>query len=74
MNTVLILGVVVAAVLVLVALGRGLFHFTQSHQASLNGTLHENQAQQNRMMMARVKWQAITILLMILIGVFAAAA
>ncbi len=62
------------AALVLVALGRGLFHFTQSHQAELNGTLKENQLMQNRMMMARVKWQAITILLLILVGIFAAAA
>jgi Hypoxia induced protein conserved region len=74
MNTLLIIGVVVAAVLVLVALGRGLFHFTQSHAAEMNGTLKENQLMQNRMMMARVKWQAITILLLILIGIFAAAA
>lgn len=27
---------------------------------------------QNRMMMARVKWQAITIILLVLIGLFAA--
>lgn len=73
MNAMLILGVVVAAILVLVALGRGLFHFTQSHQAAINGTLHENQMMQNRMMMSRVKWQAITILLLVLIGIFAAA-
>jgi uncharacterized protein HemX len=73
MNVILILGVVVAAVLVLVALGRGLFHFAQSHQAEMNGTLKENQAMQNRMMMARVKWQAITILLLIVIGMVAAA-
>ncbi len=74
MNALLILGVVIAAALVLVALARGLFHFTQSHQAEINGTLKENQLMQNRMMMARVKWQAITILLLILIGIFAASA
>ena len=74
MNALLILGVVVAAALVLVALARGLFHFSQSHQAELDGTLKENQLMQNRMMMSRVKWQAITILLLILIGIFAAAA
>jgi len=73
MNIILIIGIVAAAVLVLVALARGLFHFTQSHQAMLNGTLKENQMMQNRMMMARVKWQAITILLLVLIGIFAAA-
>jgi Hypoxia induced protein conserved region len=74
MDIILILGVVVAALLVLVALGRGLFHFTQSHQAAIDGRLHENQMMQNKMMMARVKWQAITILFLILIGIFAAAA
>lgn len=74
MNALLILGVVIAAALVLVALARGLFHFTQSHQAEINGTLKENQLMQNKMMMARVKWQAITILLLILIGIFAASA
>ena len=74
MNAILIIGVVVAAALVLAALARGLFHFTRSHQAMLDGTLKENQMMQNKMMMARVKWQAITILLLVLIGIFAAAA
>jgi hypothetical protein len=74
MNTVLIIGIILAAAMVLGALARGLFHFSQSHQADLDGTLKENQAMQNRMMMARVKWQAITILLLILVGIFAAAA
>jgi hypothetical protein len=73
MNTLLIIGIVIAAALVLGALARGLFHFTQSHQAMLDGTLKENQLMQNRMMMARVKWQAITILLLILVGIFASA-
>lgn len=74
MNALLIIGVVIAAALVLVALGRGLYHFSQGHRAEMDGTLKENQLMQNRMMMARVKWQAITILLLILIGIFAAAA
>ena len=74
MNAILIIGVVLAAALVLAALARGLFHFTRSHQAMLDGTLKENQMMQNKMMMARVKWQAITILLLVLIGIFAAAA
>ncbi|NJS15247.1 MAG: hypothetical protein HC788_12335 [Sphingopyxis sp.] len=73
MEIILIIGIVVAAVMVLVALARGLFAFSQSHQAEMNGTLKENQMMQNKMMMARVKWQAITILLLILVGIFAAA-
>ncbi len=72
MNILLVLGVVVAAALVLFALARGLFHFSQGHRAQVDGTVQENQLMQNRMMMARVKWQAITIILLILIGVFAA--
>lgn len=74
MNFVLILGVVAAAALVLAALARGLYHFSQGHQAAVDGSLRENQLMQNRMMMARVKWQAITVLLLILLGIFAAAA
>lgn len=38
----------------------------------MEGTAHENQVMQNRMMMARVKWQAITIILLVLIGLLAA--
>lgn len=37
----------------------------------MDGTLQENQMMQNKMMMARVKWQAITIILLVLIGVMA---
>ena len=40
--------------------------------AQMDGTAQENQVMQNRMMMARVKWQAITIILLVLIGLFAA--
>lgn len=72
MQILLILAVVAAAGLVLFALARGLYHFSQGHRASLDGTVHENQVMQNKMMMARVKWQAITVILLVLIGFFAA--
>lgn len=72
MQILLILAVVVAAGLVLFALARGLLYFAQGHRAALDGTVEENQLMQNRMMMARVKWQAITIILLVLIGVLAA--
>ncbi|MGH6649651.1 MAG: HIG1 domain-containing protein [Sphingopyxis sp.] len=72
MNILLILGVVVAAGFVLFSLARGLFYFSQGHRAAMEGTVHENQVMQNKMMMARVKWQAITIILLVLIGFFAA--
>jgi len=72
MSILLVLGVVIAAGFVLFSLARGLFYFSQGHRAQVEGTVHENQVMQNRMMMARVKWQAITIILLVLIGVLAA--
>ena len=72
MSILLVLGVVIAAGFVLFSLARGLLYFAKGHQAALDGTIHENQVMQNRMMMARVKWQAITIILLVLIGLFAA--
>jgi hypothetical protein len=71
MQLLLVLGVVAAAGLVLFSLARGLIHFARGHQAAIDGTVHENQVLQNRMMMARVKWQAITVILLIIIGVTA---
>ena len=73
MEILLILGVVIAAGFVLFSLARGLFYFSQGHKAQMDGTAHENQVMQNRMMMSRVKWQAITIILLIIIGVTAGA-
>lgn len=72
MQILLILAVVAAAGLVLFSLARGLFYFAQGHRAALDGKVEENHLMQNRMMMARVKWQAITIILLVLIGVLAA--
>ncbi len=72
MQVLLILAVVVSAGLVLFALARGLFYFSQGHRAAMEGNVHENQVLQNKMMMARIKWQAITIILLVLIGLLAA--
>jgi len=72
MNILLIIGVVVAAGFVLFSLARGLFYFSQGHQAMIDGKVEENQVMQNKMMMSRVKWQAITIILIVLIGLLAA--
>ena len=72
MNILLILAVVVAAGFVLFSLARGLFYFSQGHQAVIDGKVEENQVMQNKMMMSRVKWQAITIILIVLIGLLAA--
>ncbi len=73
MQIILVLAVVAAAGLVLFSLARGLIYFAQGRRAAMDGTLHENQVMQNKMMMARVKWQAITIILLIIIGVTAGA-
>src|SRR3546814_18018812 len=73
MEILLILGVVVCAGLVLFALARGLYHFSQGHRATTEGPIHDTQVMQNRMMIARSKWLAITIILLVRIGVLAAA-
>jgi heme/copper-type cytochrome/quinol oxidase subunit 2 len=72
MDILLILAIVAAAIMVLATLARGLFHFSQGHRAAQDGTAQDNLKMQNQMMMSRVKWQAITILLVIIIGVLAA--
>ncbi|MEY4269554.1 MAG: hypothetical protein RLZZ58_770 [Pseudomonadota bacterium] len=71
MQYILILAIIAAAAMVLFALGRGLYHFAQSHQATLDGTATENHLKQNQMMFARVKWQALTILLLVIVGLLA---
>ena len=72
MNWIIILAIVAAALMVLASLARGLFYFSQGHRAAQDGTAPENLLKQNQMMMARVKWQAITIILLIIVGVLAA--
>ena len=72
MQILLILAVVGAAGFVLFSLARGLFYFSQGHRAAMDGTVEENQLMQNKMMMSRIKWQAITIILLVLIGLLAA--
>ena len=74
MQILLILAVVGAAGFVLFSLARGLFYFSQGHRAAMDGTVEENQLMQNKVMMSRIKWQAITIILLVLIGVTAGGA
>ena len=71
MQALLILAVVGAAGFVLFSLARGLFYFSQGHRAAMDGTVEENQLMQNKMMMSRIKWQAITIILLVVIGLTA---
>ena len=72
MEILLILAVVAAAGLVLFSLARGLFYFSRGHQAAQDGTIDENLKKQNQMMVARVKWQALTILSLVVFGLLAA--
>ena len=71
MQILLVLAVVVAAGFVLFSLARGLFYFSQGHRAAMEGTVEANQLMQNKMMMSRIKWQAITIILLVVIGLTA---
>ncbi len=69
--------IVVAAGFVLFSLARGLYYFTKSGKAvdssaGENGGPSEMQLMQNKMMVARIKWQAITIILLVIMGLFAA--
>lgn len=74
MEILLILAVVAAAIMVLASLGRGLFLFSQGHRAAAEGTVEENLKKQNQMMMARIKWQAITVILLVIVGFIAVGA
>lgn len=77
MNTAIIIAIVIAAVFVLFSLARGLVYFAQTSNDIANGNVDANgvahgHTMQNKMMFARVKWQAITILLLIILGAVAA--
>ncbi len=72
MNYVIILLIVAAAGMVLFSLARGLFFFAQTSNELANGDgPNPGHVRQNQMMFARVKWQAITILLLIVLGLVA---
>lgn len=77
MNIVIILAIVIAAGFVLFSLARGLIYFAQTSNDIANGNVDaagvaHGHRMQNKMMFARVKWQAITILLLIVLGAVAA--
>lgn len=74
MSYAIILAIVVAAGFVLFSLVRGLVYFAQTSDNLTNGTgPSQGHLMQNKMMFARVKWQAITILLLVIMGAVAAA-
>jgi len=73
MSYAIILAIVIAAGFVLFSLVRGLIYFAQTSDNLTNGTgPSQGHLMQNKMMFARVKWQAITILLLVIIGALAA--
>ena len=68
MNILLILLIIVAAGFVVFALVRGLHAFANMRPAELDKDgIPESLAMQNKMMFARVKWQAITIMLVVVL-------
>ena len=70
MNTVLVIGLILAMGFVVVSLVRGIIAFLQASRADIDagGERHkELQLQQNRMMFARIKWQAAAVLVVALL-------
>ena len=66
MNTVLVILLVVAMIFVVVSLVRGVVAFLQSHRADIDAggdRQREMQLTQNRMMMNRIKFQALAIVI-----------
>ncbi len=63
MNTFLVIVIVVLAALTLIALVRGLAAFLMQSKADLEGEgVGQSQLMQNKMMFARIKFQALAIL------------
>ena len=64
MNTILVILLVVAMIFVVVSLVRGVVAFLQSHRADIDAggeRQKDMQLLQNRMMMNRIKFQALAI-------------
>jgi len=64
MKTFLVIVIVILMIMVVVSLVRGVIAFLQSHHADIEAggeRQKDMQLQQNRMMMARIKYQALAI-------------
>jgi len=64
MNTVLVIAIVLLAIMVVVSLVRGIIAFLQSTKLDLESggdRVKEMQLRQNKMMFARIKYQALAI-------------
>lgn len=73
MNFLFVIAIIGAALMVVFALVRGLITFIQTNEASKNGDeVMAMHLKQNQMMFSRVKWQAITIVLLVVFGMLAA--
>lgn len=74
MGALLIICIVATAGMVLFSLIKGLMYFGKASDAITNGTgpsaMH---LAQNKMMFARVKWQAITVVLLVVLSMLATA-
>ena len=73
MNTVLVIVIVLLAVMVVVSLVRGIVAFLQSTKLDLESDgdrLKEMQLRQNRMMFARIKYQALAIVVVAVLLMF----
>ena len=74
MNIIVIIAIVLAMGAVLYALIRGIVAFLRTTEADLKGEgTSEMHLMQNKMMFARVKYQAIAVILLVILGMFAAA-
>ena len=73
MNTLLVIVIVVLAIMVVVSLVRGIVAFMQSTKLDLESDgdrLTEMQLRQNKMMFARIKYQALAIVVVALLLMF----
>jgi hypothetical protein len=73
MQWVLILLIAGAVIMVGISLVRGLIYFSQASDAVRDPDgVREMHLKSNQMMFARVKWQALVLVLLVVIGLFAA--
>lgn len=73
MNTVLVIAIVLLAIMVVVSLVRGIVAFLQSTKLDLESQgdrVHEMQLRQNKMMFARIKYQALAIVVVAVLLMF----
>ena len=73
MNTLLVIVIVVLAIMVVVSLVRGIVAFMQSTKLDLESggeRIHEMQLRQNKMMFARIKYQALAIVVVAVLLMF----